>query len=393
MNLEDSRNANKLHRPSNRLRKIVRITRICSYICGADVFDPNYCVNIRTYFVLAVINFSILLLSYTMYSGWVEEGDWAIVLQVLTIGGGTLLQGYCKLINSIRQKDKFRFLLTEVYSIFEEYELKSCDYARHLKKGCHLLSYFMKLCAVINVMMICGLILVAAAINVIFQKRDLIVYGDVIGIDPSTTSGFYVTFMVQACFLLVGGFGLYAGDMAFFTPISQVPTLKEILRCKFKDINEAMEGDELQDSRHVSELLKDAVQFHQKYLRFLNTTQDTYYWVILTQISTYSVGIVCSMFCIFLGTWPGGYIYLLYCFVMMFVYCGVGTMVDIAQTIPADLYVNVKNMPINIGSCQTEIIFRANISFNSHLLAIGCQPTAYIIGVTQTIALDINVVD
>lgn len=95
MNLEDSRNANKLHRPSNRLRKIVRITRICSYICGADVFDPNYCVNIRTYIVLAVINFSILLLSYTMYSGWVEEGDWAIVLQVLTIGGGTLLQvGY-----------------------------------------------------------------------------------------------------------------------------------------------------------------------------------------------------------------------------------------------------------------------------------------------------------
>ncbi|XP_058981996.1 odorant receptor 67d-like [Musca domestica] len=37
------------------------------------------------------------------------------------------------------------------------------------------------------------------------------------------------------------------------------------------------------------------------------------------------------MFCIFLGTWPGGYIYLLYCFVMMYVYCGVGTMVNIAN--------------------------------------------------------------
>uniref|UniRef100_A0A1I8N055 Odorant receptor n=1 Tax=Musca domestica TaxID=7370 RepID=A0A1I8N055_MUSDO len=268
MNLEDTRNINQVYRPSNRLRKIVQITRMCSDVCGADVFGHGYRVNIRTYMVLGIINFSIIFLSYTMYSGWITEGDWTIILQVLTIGGGTLSQGYVKLVNSIRQQNNFRYLLGEVYSLFEEYELKSSDYAVYLKKGCDLLSYFMKLCAVINVIMICGLILVAAAINVIFQKRQLIVYGQIFGIDPSTSTGFFVTFSVQAGFLLVGGFGLYAGDMAFFTPISQISTLKEILRCKFKEINEAMQGDELSRPSNISELLKDAVQFHQRYLRF-----------------------------------------------------------------------------------------------------------------------------
>ncbi|XP_061395125.1 odorant receptor 67d-like [Musca vetustissima] len=315
MNLEDARNTNKLYRPSERLRRIVRITRICGDICGADVLDPNYRVNIRTYLVFLVINFSIIFFGYTIYKGWTDgDDDWKIILQVLTVGGGTLAQGYCKLVNSIGQQSNFRYLLDEIYSVFEEYELKSPNYRVFLNQGCQLLTYFMKLCAIVNIAMICGLILVAIAISVVFNKHQLIVYGNVIGADPTTPNGFIVTMIVQSGFLMVGGFGLYAGDMAFFTPISQVATMKGVLRCKFEDINAAVVGENRSHHSQISHLLS-----------------DTYYWVILVQICTYSIGIVCSLFCILLGTWPGGYIYMIYCLVMMFVYCGIGTMVVVTN--------------------------------------------------------------
>ncbi|XP_061397606.1 odorant receptor 67d-like [Musca vetustissima] len=321
MNLEDARNNNKTNRPSERLSRIVRITRICSDICGADVFDPNYHVNIRTCLVLFIINFSIITFCVTIYKGLAGDDDWKIFLQVLSVGGGTLTQGYCKLVNCLRQRSKFCYLLDEVFSLFKEYELKSPSYRVYLNQGCQVLTYFMKLCAVVNVTMICGLILVAVAVNAIFNKHQLIVYGNILGADPTTPNGFIATMIVQSGFLMVGGFGLYAGDMAFFTPISQIATMKGILRCKFEDINAVIEGEDQEDHLKISRLLSD----------------DTYYWVIVAQISTYSIGIVCSLFCILLGTWPGGYIYMIYCLVMLFVYCGIGTLVDVTVSMRSNV--------------------------------------------------------
>lgn len=77
---------------SERLVNIVRITRFCANVCGADVFDANYRVNIRTAFVLTVIGSSFAFLAYTMIDGYAKEGDWTIIVQVLALAGGTLLQ-------------------------------------------------------------------------------------------------------------------------------------------------------------------------------------------------------------------------------------------------------------------------------------------------------------
>lgn len=77
---------------SERFVNIVRITRFCANICGADVFDANYRVNIRTAFVLTVIGSSFAFLAYTMIDGYAKEGDWTIIVQVLALAGGTLLQ-------------------------------------------------------------------------------------------------------------------------------------------------------------------------------------------------------------------------------------------------------------------------------------------------------------
>ncbi|XP_075163832.1 odorant receptor 67d-like isoform X1 [Haematobia irritans] len=261
------------------------------------------------------------------------QNDWTIIVQVLCLGGGTLLQGSVGLANFLNQQINTRFLLNETYSLYEQYEAISSDFRVYLNKGIRLLSYLMKVCAFINAMLVVGMASFTFLYNYIYGTNHLIVQGIGPGIDPNTTFGYYFTSLVQFIFIGVGGFGLYAVDMGFLTPISQIVTFKGIMRCKFHNLNEILDEEDDDNGRHKTSLdvLKDIIKFHQKYLIFLQTSQFTFYWVILVKISTYALGIVCTMFCIMVGAWPSGYVYLLYCFVMMYVYCGMGTMVEIAN--------------------------------------------------------------
>lgn len=77
---------------SERFRAIVRITKICADICGCNILDHGYRINWRTILVFIVIQLSFAFMSYTMYDGYVVKGDWKVLLQVLSIGGGTLVQ-------------------------------------------------------------------------------------------------------------------------------------------------------------------------------------------------------------------------------------------------------------------------------------------------------------
>ncbi|XP_073838685.1 odorant receptor 67d-like [Musca autumnalis] len=323
----------KIH--SQRLNAIIRITRICSDICGVDVFDENYRVNFRTILLFILLCVSFLLLTYTMIDGYVKEGDWTILVQVISLAGGTLLQGLCVSISFIVKQDKYRFLLSECNDIYETYERLHSDYRVHLNRGLKLLANLMKICAFINLMLVLGMSSITVLYNFIFDAHEAIVYGFAPGVDVETTHGLWITNGVQASFITVGGFGLYAADMAILTPISQISTFKGILQCKFREINQILDDDdyesELERKRDVMVALKDIIKFHQKYLIFLNVSRDVCYWNVFAKITTSFVAIVCALFCILLGTWPAGYIYLAYCFVMMQVFCAMGTLVDITN--------------------------------------------------------------
>ncbi|XP_061391929.1 odorant receptor 67d-like [Musca vetustissima] len=319
---------------SERFEQIVRVTRFCADICGADVFDENYHVNIRTIFVISIIGSSFIFLGYTMVVGYIKEGDWTIIVQVISLGGGTLLQGLCTFVIYITNQKQYRFLLSECYDLYKKYEQMDSDYRVYLNKGLQLLANFMKLCAFINLMLVLGMSSFTFLYNLIFNVQETIVYAFVPGLDIETTSGFWITSGMQVMFIAVGGFGLYSGDMAVLTPISQIPTFRGILQCKFREINDLLNDDyETERERTLKTLaaLRGILQFHQKYLIFLKTSREVTYWSVLAKVGTCFIGIVCALFCVLLGSWPAGYIYLLYCFVMMQVFCAMGTLVDITN--------------------------------------------------------------
>ncbi|XP_061399330.1 odorant receptor 67d-like [Musca vetustissima] len=319
---------------SERFEQIVRVTRFCADICGADVFDENYRVNIRTIFVISIIGSSFIFLGYTMVVGYIKEGDWTIIVQVISLGGGTLLQGLCTFVIYITNQKQYRFLLNECYDLYKKYEQMDSDYRVYLNKGVRLLTNFMKLCAFINLMLVLGMSSFTFLYNLIFNVQETIVYAFVPGLDIETTSGFWITSGMQVMFIAVGGFGLYSGDMAVLTPISQIPTFRGILQCKFREINDLLNDDyETERERTLKTMaaLRGILQFHQKYLIFLKTSREVTYWSVLAKVGTCFIGIVCALFCVLLGSWPAGYIYLLYCFVMMQVFCAMGTLVDITN--------------------------------------------------------------
>ncbi|XP_061402295.1 odorant receptor 67d-like [Musca vetustissima] len=319
---------------SERLYKIVRITKFCANICGLDIYEDDYRVNVRTIFTITVIGVSFVFLTYAMLDGYYQEGDWTILVQVISLAGGTLLQGFFVVILFLTKQEKYRFLLKESMALYEKYEQKDSDYRMYLNKGILLLTNFMKICAFINLMLVLGMSSVTIIYNFIFGTYETLVYGYCPWVSIYTTGGLWATNAVQALFIAVGGFGLYSGDMSVLTPISQIPTFKGILQCKFREINDLLDDDydtELEKKSKTLAALKDILQFHQKYLIFLEVSRDAVYWSVFVKMGTCFIGVAFALFCIMLGSWPAGYIYLLYCFVMMQVFCGMGTLVDITN--------------------------------------------------------------
>lgn len=49
---------------------------------------------------------------------------------------------------------------------------------------------------------------------------------------------------------------------------------------------------------------------------------------MLVELSTLCLGILCTISCIFLKAWPTAPLYLIYCFVVLYTFCGLGTVVE-----------------------------------------------------------------
>lgn len=49
---------------------------------------------------------------------------------------------------------------------------------------------------------------------------------------------------------------------------------------------------------------------------------------MLVELATLCMGILCTISCIFLHVWPTAPLYMIYCFVVLYAFCGLGTVVE-----------------------------------------------------------------
>ncbi|XP_061395275.1 odorant receptor 67d-like [Musca vetustissima] len=325
-----------------RYKVIIRLLRICAAFCGADILQPDYKMNLLTWIVIAFINMFYIFTGYTIYVNLYVEGEWTNVLQALCMVGSAV-QGYCKLLNAIWNKKYLCELLYEVEDIYMEYDRKHEEYRKCLNKSINTVDKCIKSMAVLYAGVIVGVIGIVPFYRIVFNRRIFVMQFLLPGIDPNTNHGYIIMNFMHCCCILFGAFGNFAADNCFVTLVSHVPLFKDILLCKFHDLNVALEAVD-EGHPNCRELLKDILRWHQNYMRYITTVKDNYFWVILVQFATISLSLACTLFCLILGKWPGGQTYLVYCFIMLYIYCGVGTVIEISN----DGF---------IDSCYTEVIW------------------------------------
>ncbi|XP_061395273.1 odorant receptor 67d-like [Musca vetustissima] len=312
---------------------IVRLIKICSGVCGANVFNPAYKMNILTWIVMTFINLYFAFTGYTLYVNLYIERDWTLMLQIVCFLGSAL-QGYCKLLNAIWNKDALRYLVDELREMYVEYVQKHDEYRECLQKSINLSVKCIKFMAISHVAVVVGIIGVVPFYRLVHNQRVFVMQFLLPGIDPNTEYGYIIMNCMHCICIIFGAFGNFAADLCFFTFVSHFPLFKDILSCKFHDLNDLLEEEEEnkeREPRDYKTLLRDIFQWHQKYMRYITTVKDNYFWVLLVEMVTFGLSIASTLFCLLLGTWPGGLTYLCYCFMMLYIYCGLGTVVEVTN--------------------------------------------------------------
>ncbi|XP_055852015.1 odorant receptor 67d-like [Episyrphus balteatus] len=312
-------------RPSEEFSKVIRVGRICSAVCGADVFDPKYKFNNVTRAVVFCIVVYFIFSVYTVQLKISE--NWTVALEAFCMVG-SVLQGISKLVSGIAYKNKYQEAQKFLDSIYLKYEEKGDDYVKALEKCISRTRVVLKSVALLYFFVVASLISVPIAIWIFTGKRLLVMQFYLPYLDTKTTHGYLATIGMQSTCLVFGAFGNFAGDLFLLVYFGHANVLVDIFVLKGKELSE-MATDF--GSPKVQYKLNEVIKWHQTYSSFIAKIDSIYYWSNFTQITTSGLSIVLTLVIMFVGDWPGAYSYLTISFVMLYLYCGMGTLVEIAN--------------------------------------------------------------
>ncbi|XP_037822881.1 odorant receptor 67d-like [Lucilia sericata] len=314
---------------SQNFKNLFNFSRIFARLCGCDVINVNYKMHWKTLAIFILMNMALGSLFYSNYVEVIVKGDVYNLLKTTSVVG-TGVQGYAKFINVIKQKNNFRFVYNEILDMYETCELKSHAYTKWLAYNLALIKKLLLITFLIALMTSVGVIIVPIYMLIFMNKRvDVLPFAWPF-IDGSTDIGFYITLVGHISCVIFGGYGNFANDSWLFIFASHVTLMKNVLKCKFDDLDEILK-EFPKDPKKSKEPLDDIFKWHQKYLIFCNTIRDTFFWVIFIQIGFEFLGIICTIVCMFLDIWPPAPVYLIYLYSLLISYCSLGNLVELSN--------------------------------------------------------------
>ncbi|TMW45257.1 hypothetical protein DOY81_009663 [Sarcophaga bullata] len=332
-------------------------TIFISKICGADVLREDYRMTWITWSIITLINVAILLSFYSTYNAIYIAHDLVEVLKCLSMFG-TGIQGYAKLITLFCKKNIF------IIDLYTTYATKDFNYRTHLGESISLVKKLIKILWIITITAITAVIGVPVLYNFIYNERILIMSFYLPIIDLNTNFGFYSTTVVHVISVIFGGLGNMVSDCWCFVFVAHIALIKNILKCKFNQLDELLEVHP-KDVNKSKSLILDIFKWHQKYIIFCTNIKILFFWVIFVQVATTFLSIVCTTVCIFMKVWPrpAAPVYLIYSFVLLYFFCALVTLLRIRYKILFHLLYNIL-VSINSFSFQNEdvitIIYDSN---------------------------------
>ncbi|XP_017840183.1 odorant receptor 67d-like [Drosophila busckii] len=306
--------------------RIIYIIRLCTRVVGADVLDPNYKLNWVTYIIIILLSNFYLCTFYSMYVGYKSSGDFTVILQVICFVGAAL-QGTVKLICFINYPETIRVSHNFLHETYKQYER---EYPAVLQRSLDITRKIIKAIAWMYVMVSTSLILFPLFYYIKHKQKILIMQFVVPGLDPYSSHGFFLLTCLHAYCLCLGAFGNFASDMFILIFIGNVSLVNNILRCTLNDVNKQLEqGASPADIRYA---MQDIVRWHLEYLNMLVRMQKMCFWIIIAMVGCNAVSILATLYCHMKGIWPAAPFLLIFSFMNLYLYCGLGTMVDSANS-------------------------------------------------------------
>uniref|UniRef100_A0A1A9Z3G3 Uncharacterized protein n=1 Tax=Glossina pallidipes TaxID=7398 RepID=A0A1A9Z3G3_GLOPL len=85
------------------------------------------------------------------------------------------------------------------------------------------------------------------------------------GVDDKNGWGFRIHFCLQSAMLIVGAYGNFAADSYCFLLLAHTSLFKDLLYCKFQDLNEILQQYP-RNSLRSKPLVQDILKWHQKHV-------------------------------------------------------------------------------------------------------------------------------
>ncbi|XP_037905095.1 uncharacterized protein LOC119647879 [Hermetia illucens] len=310
------------------MENLEQFDKICHWLCtiaaimGIDYFKNNVW-NRRIVLCISVIVLGSISVLYTLY---IVRHDFTLLMKCV----GAFMQavmGTAKLYSTVTTQKRQEGLLVFIRKL---YVINSEGNAR--RKNILQMStakYFTTMKGAIAVCIISVLIVAVYPAYSFFylQKIELFFEIQFIGHPMSEASAriYIINYMSQFLELFFGYFGNMLHDVMFCTLVFYVYTLVELQKPAFDEAKEIA----IVDKRAFEKSFKNCVIMIQDANNYILEINSLYSFVVFVHVGAASVSLALSLFCCVATDWLGAYGFSLFNFIQIFVYCLIGTFIEI----------------------------------------------------------------
>ncbi|XP_067624899.1 odorant receptor 67d-like [Eurosta solidaginis] len=316
----------KQGRPSQSYFKTVSVIRFCSRPIGVDIIADDFQINAKT-IVVATFIFLYILCSVTAVYQYIAE-DWSVLLDVFSqVSCAT--QGLVKFLSALLHAKLYRKLAVEIGEIYEKYQVISKKYEDKLWEWNKKMKQILFAIAVVYSGTAMVILMAPLVIYIFTGEQNPILLTELPFFDSYAAHGFFINQAFNAICVVIAAFGLYAGDLYLLLFLTHSMFFYDIFALKVKDLHEIMQHDE--KDKRITNLVKDILEWHQYYLNFNDTCNLMFFWTISAHIICTTMGILSTLLIIMLKYWPGAYVYIIVLFLWLYMYCILGTRVELCN--------------------------------------------------------------
>lgn len=159
-----------------------------------------------------------------------------------------------------------RKLAEELEEVYLEYERRTNQkYPKYLQRSIALIKRINY--AVLAFCLIALSTVIVWPLIFSYVKGEKVLVGSmrIPGVDDKNGWGFIIHFALQSVMLTIGAYGNFAADSCCFLLLAHTSLFKDLLYCKFQDLNEILQQYP-RNSLRSKPLLQDILKWHQKHV-------------------------------------------------------------------------------------------------------------------------------